>query len=79
MKVDVITVEQVQIKKWRWWSNWIDVAVFDYECRPFLVQMCVSRNNKKKFRSVSITGPTYKQAVSTVIGDLTQMKKEGTK
>ena len=78
MKVDVITVEDAKIGRWRWFSNWIDVAVFDYECRPWLVQMRVSRTNAKSFRAVSITGRQYKQTSSLVIGNLTQMKAKPT-
>ena len=73
MKVDVITVEEVPIGKWSWFSRWIDIAVFDYECRPWLVQMRVSRTNAKSFRAVSITGRYYKQTTAQQIGDLTQM------
>ena len=73
MKVDVITVEEVTIGKWSWFSRWIDVAIFDYECRPWLVQMRVSRTNAKSFRAVSITGRSYKQTTSLQIGNLTQM------
>lgn len=29
MKVAVLTVDDVKIRRWHWWSNWIDVAVFD--------------------------------------------------
>ena len=74
MKVDVITVEDAKIGRWRWFSNWFVVAVFDYECRPWLVQMRVSRTNAKSFRAVSITGRWYKQTSHSVIGNLTQMK-----
>lgn len=79
MKVDVITVEQVNIPRFRWWSNWIDVAVFDYDFRPFLLQMQVSRTNAKKFKVISMTGWWYRQADSHAIGNLTQMcaEKEG--
>jgi hypothetical protein len=75
MKVEVTTVESVKFKRWQWFSNWIDIAVFDYESRPFLVQMRVSRTNAKSFRAVSVTGWSYKQATTQQIGDLTQMKE----
>lgn len=73
MKVDILTINDVAIPKWRWWSNWIDVAVFDYECRPWLIQMRVSRTNAKRFKAISITGSRYKQTQSLCVGDLTQM------
>lgn len=78
MKVDVITVddEAVKIAKWRWWSNWIDIAISDYDSRPWLIQMSVSRANAKRFKAVSITGFRYKQATLLSIGDLTQMEGE---
>ena len=67
MKVDVITVddEAVKIAKWRWWSNWIDIAISDYDSRPWLIQMSVSRANAKRFKAVSITGFRYKASNAT--------------
>ena len=73
MKINVLTIDDMTIGKWRWWSNWIDIAVFDYECRPWLLQMRVSRTNAKAFKSISVTGIRYRQTTSTCIGDLTQM------
>jgi hypothetical protein len=73
MNVKVLTVEDVTFKRWQWFSNWIDIAVFDFENRPFLVQMQISRTNAKIFKAVSITGFMYKQAKTLDIGDLTQM------
>lgn len=76
MKVDVLTVADVPIKRWHWWSNWIDVAVFDYQSRPYLIQMRISRTNAKQFQAISMIGPWYKQATTHEIGNLTQMKAE---
>lgn len=73
MKVDIITVDDVIIPNWRWYSMWIDIAVFDFESRPWLIQMRVSRTNAKSFRAVSITGLFYKQTTTREVGDLTQM------
>lgn len=74
MKVSVLTVDDVVIKNWRWWSDWVDIAIFDYESRPWLVQMSVSRTNAKKFKAISVTGRIYKQTTAQVIGDLVQME-----
>jgi hypothetical protein len=71
MKVNVITVEDVKIGRWSWFSKWIDVAVFDYRFRPFLLQMRISRTNAKSFRVVSMAGNLLADAKD--IGDLTQM------
>lgn len=76
MKVDVLTVADVTIKKWRWWSDWVDVAVFDYSSRPYLLQMKISRTNAKKFRPVCMTGYWYRQSTTGAIGNLTQMNSE---
>lgn len=76
MKVDVITVENATFRRLCWWSNWIDVCLYDYESTPFLLQMKVSRSNKKRFRSVRITGSiVYRQATCAAIGNLTQMEQ----
>ena len=72
-QVSVLTVCDVEIKRWRWYSNWIDIAVFDYNSRPWLVQMRISRFNGKQFRSVSMTGFGYKQTTAAQIGDLVQL------
>jgi hypothetical protein len=76
MKVDVITVADVEIGRWRWHSNWIDIAVFDYRCQPWLLQMRISRTNAKSFRAVSMVGFAYRQATTTDVGSLQQMKKD---
>ena len=53
MEIDVLTVNDVEIKKWRWWSNWVDVSVFDqFDVDGYLLQMKVSRWNSKKFKCV---------------------------
>lgn len=76
MKVDVITVSDVAFRPWRWWSNWVDIAVFDFDYCPWLIQMRVGRNNVKRFRSVRLTGFWYRQATIREVGSLVQMKKE---
>lgn len=76
MKVDVLTELDVKFKRYRFWSNWVDVCVYHHNCLTYLLQMRVSRINDKRFRAVkvsrmfSVTGPDLRQ-----IGDLTQMKK----
>lgn len=76
MKVDVLQVEQAKFHGFlHLWSNWVDVATYDYNSTPFLLQMSVSRFNRKRFRSTRITGSLwYRQATCHAIGDLTQMK-----
>lgn len=77
MKVNVLQVQDATFRRFRRWSMWVDVAVYDYECTPYLLQMQVNRSNKKRFRSVRITGSIiYRQANSQVIGDLTAMSRE---
>lgn len=78
MKVDVLQLENAKFKsKFSWWSLWVDVAVFDYNCTPYLLQMRVSRLNRKNFNSIRITGTyVYRQSTSLSIGDLTSMSKE---
>lgn len=73
-KVNVLTVEDAKIKRWRWWSNWVDVAVIDYAGDSYLVQMKISRTNAKAFRCRKTTGRfTVVGVSSSAIGDLTQM------
>lgn len=77
MKVDVIQASDATFRRWQWWSDWIDIAVINYEYRPYLVQMRVSRTNAKQFTTSCITGLLYRQATCGDIGDLTSMNKEG--
>jgi len=80
VKIDVLTVNDVEIKKWRWWSNWVDVAVFDhhhnYSTGAYLLQMKVSRWNGKRFKCVPLKSfrgsphPSMSEA-----GNLTQTGK----
>ena len=75
MKVNVLTIDDVEIGRFSWWSKWIDVAVFDYTSTPFLLQMRVSRTNAKKFKAIRMTGKyIYRQATTTCIGNLVQME-----
>lgn len=74
MKVEVLTVDQVKIRPWRWWSNWIDVCVFGYAGVGYVLQMRVSRTNAKQFahRGMrSAFGVAY--ASERDAGDLVQM------
>jgi hypothetical protein len=76
MKVEIIQVSEAHFRsRWSWWSQWIDVALFDYECRPWLIQMRVSRTNAKSFKSIPVTGRFYRQTTCAQVGDLTQMKR----
>ena len=75
MKVNVLQVEDAKfLRKWHYWSIWVDVAVYDYGGSGFLLQMKVSRLNKKSFRNVPFR-KIYSPSVSKV-GDLTQMSGE---
>ena len=75
MKVAVLTVEDVKINRWRWWSNWIDVAVFNFTGTGHLLQMRVSRTNAKQFRCRRFAGISSTPYANTLeVGDLVQMR-----
>ncbi|QBQ71165.1 hypothetical protein S0112_050 [Shewanella phage S0112] len=76
MKVDILQVEEATFKRFHWWSNWVDVAVYNYDSKPYLIQMRISRTNRKKFRSVCITGFSNNLSNTSHIGDLTHMHKQ---
>lgn len=75
MKINVLQVEQAKFHSFmHFWSNWVDVAVYDCSSTPFLLQMSVSRFNRKRFRSTRMTGTFwYRQSNCNAIGDLTPM------
>lgn len=78
MKVDVIQAHETTFKRFHWWSDWYDIAVFDCDYEGYLLQMKVSRSNSKKFRSRKLSGfKSYKHVMQNQIGDLTQMLKDG--
>ena len=71
MKVNVLTVEDVKIPKWRWWTS---------QCLPthvggYLLQMKISRRNAKKFKVVSYQPLTLVDISAREAGDLTQMSE----
>ena len=77
MKVNVLQASDISFKKWRWWSDWIDVCVFTGSySQGHLLQMKISRSNSKRFKCLKLTGffgthcPTINEA-----GDLVQMKR----
>jgi hypothetical protein len=74
MKVDVLTINEIGIPKWRWWSNWVDVAVFNFGGDGYLLQMKVSRRNSKQFKAVAFKA-AYNVAHATTadVGNLLQM------
>jgi len=72
-KVNVLTVDDVKIGRFSWWSNWVDVAVVNHADDSHLVQMKISRTNKKKFKSINLVGK-FTVVSSQNVGDLTQMK-----
>ncbi|AGG58091.1 hypothetical protein VPAG_00055 [Vibrio phage douglas 12A4] len=77
MKVNVLTDIDVTFKKYLWWSKWVDIAVYEYNHTAYLIQMSVSRMNKKKFRSVSIANDrlfSTRNVKIAAVGDLTQSK-----
>jgi len=55
MKVEVLTKDDVPIRKYRWWSDWIDISIFDSGYTGYLLQMQISRTNKKKFKCVKMS------------------------
>ena len=78
MKVDVIQIEQAKFKsRWHWWSNWIDVAVFDYDNDGHLLQMKISRSNAKKFTCKRFGD--HVSASTAQAGNLTQMSASNDK
>lgn len=75
MKVDVLTVADVQFKWWQWWSDWVDVCVFDWLSDGHVLQMRVSRCNAKQFKCRKFNGLMKVVCPSTsAVGNLAQMK-----
>lgn len=77
MLVNVIQAKDIAFKKWRWWSDWIDIVIFEDGCRYHLLQMRVSRTNQKQFNSTAMT-PIYRNMFLSGFGNasLTQMEKK---
>ena len=76
MKVDVVQVKDAEFRyKWSYWSMWIDVCVYKFGYDGYLLQMSVSRTNRKKFRSAPYSASPFKSVDAGHVGDLTQMKR----
>ena len=77
MNINILQLKDAHFKsKLHWWSCWVDAAVFNYEYTPFLLQMKISRINKKAFNAICITGKhVYRQATCKEIGDLVSMER----
>jgi len=73
MKVNVLTVNDINIPIWRWWSNWIDIAVFSYGGYGYLLQMRISRRNAKQFNARPMKW-LVAHAKAEEVGDLVQMR-----
>ena len=77
-KVNVLQVEDAKFShKFSRWSHWVDVAVFDYSHQVYLLQMRISRGNKKDFRTINCNQrcSDYVQASSQRVGDLMPMQR----
>jgi len=72
MKIDILTLEDVKIGKFNWFSKWIDIAVYEYGYSSYLLQMRISRTNAKSFRCRNIAETSMAN-----IGNLTQMSSKG--
>ncbi len=77
MKVNVLQSSDISFKKWRWWSDWVDVCVFTGAYSDgYILQMKVSRSNSKRFKCVKFKGllgihcPSINDS-----GDLMQMSR----
>lgn len=75
MKVNVLQPDQATFRRWHLWSNWIDIAIFDFASGSWLVQMSMTRSNRKRFRCVSTTGVSFADTRTGIIGDLMPMCK----
>ena len=74
MKVNVLQAKDIKFNKWKWWSNWIDIATYEHNMIVYLVQMKVSRDNGKKFKTTRVAGGAIKSVRIAQISDLTQME-----
>ena len=74
MKINVLQVERATFKKWTWWSNWVDVAVFNHSYHGYLLQMRINRFNRKSFRTAGFNNLDSSVYASVEqVGDLTPM------
>ena len=80
MKVPVLQANEAPFRRCRWWSDWVDVAVFDYVHSGYLLQMKVNRINGKSFRAIKFTNPLWNAELSTgEAGALRDINKDETR
>ena len=74
MKVNVLQVEDAKFSsRFSFWSNWVDICVFEGRTKVYLLQMKVNRFNRKKFATRHLVGNGLSIFLREV-GDLTQME-----
>ncbi len=54
MELKDITEANLKFRSYRYWSDWVDMGLFNYGGDGYLLQMSVSRFNGKKFRGVPL-------------------------
>ncbi len=75
MKINVLQVSDTKIRPWCWWSDWVDVAVFNFADSGYLLQMQVSRRNAKRFKVRAFKGMLdVAHPDCQKVGDLAQMQ-----
>ncbi len=73
MQVEIVTPPEAKFRKWSIWSDWVDVVVSKYGFSVYLIQMRMTRRNRKQFRTVKVS-----TEIHCGVESLTQMKaKEG--
>ncbi len=54
MELKDITDAELKFRPYRFWSDWVDMGMFNYACSGYLLQMSVNRFNGKRFKSVKL-------------------------
>lgn len=78
MKIDVLTAAEAKFRRFCWWSDWVDIAVFANYDTGHLLQMRVSRRNAKQFRTVAFKSwwNPLTSAGAGQVEDLVQMRRD---
>jgi hypothetical protein len=53
-KVNVLQVDEVKIRWFSWYSAWVDICLFNHGHCSYLLQMRISRTNRKIFRVATL-------------------------
>jgi len=55
MELSDIKTADIKFRRFHFWSDWVDMGMFNFCSRGYLMQMSVNRFNKKRFLAIKLS------------------------